>query len=90
MNAAFYSPTPQAVAAPGERPTAGRARRVHRWIATVFTLSVALNFAVMPWGPPPAWITFAPLPPLLLLMATGLAMLVAPWLGARGVRGEAR
>jgi hypothetical protein len=43
-------------------------------------VSVAANFAVMPWGQPPLWITYAPLLPLLLLMITGLVMLAAPWL----------
>jgi hypothetical protein len=35
---------------------------------------------MMPLGPPPAWVTFAPLPPLLFLMLTGLVMLVRSWL----------
>ena len=59
-----------------------RARRIHRWVAAIFTLTVAANFAVMPWGQPPAWLTYAPLPPLLFLMITGLVMLVSSWVGA--------
>jgi hypothetical protein len=47
---------------------------------------VAANFAAMLWGPPPAWITFAPLPPLLFLMITGIAMLARPWMAS--VRGR--
>ena len=64
------------------RPSRPRlsSRRIHRWVAIVFTLTVALNFAMMPLGPPPAWVTFAPLPPLLFLMLTGLVMLVRSWL----------
>ena len=58
-----------------------RVRRIHRWIAIIFTLTVAANFSVMPWGQPPAWITYAPLPPLMFLMITGLAMLVSSWTG---------
>jgi hypothetical protein len=62
-----------------------RARRLHRWVAIIFTLSVAANFAAMPWGPPPAWINYAPLPPLFFLMMTGMIMLVRPWIpAARG------
>ena len=61
----------------------GRARRVHRWVAVFFTLTVAANFAVMPWGSPPAWITYAPLPPLLFLMITGLTMLISSWTRTR-------
>jgi peptidoglycan/LPS O-acetylase OafA/YrhL len=62
-----------------------RARRVHRWVATIFTLTVSANFAAMLWGPPPAWITYAPLPPLLFLLLTGLVMLLSPWIAV--VRG---
>lgn len=46
-------------------------RRSHRWIAVAFTLSVAANFIAMAGGPPPAWITYAPLLPLGLLMLSG-------------------
>ncbi len=60
-----------------------RARRVHRLVAMLFTLTVAANFAVMPWGPPPAVITYAPLPPLLFLMGTGLVMLIGSRLAAK-------
>lgn len=82
MNAAFYAHRPQrseSVAAPPKRQ---RTRRMHRLVATIFTLTVAANFAAMPWGTPPAWLTYAPLPPLLFLLATGLVMLVSPSLAA--------
>jgi hypothetical protein len=85
VNAAFFSRSPSASPAAAGRvdTTKGqRARSIHRWVATIFTLTVAANFAAMPWGPPPAWITFAPLPPLLFLMITGLTMLVRPWIVA--------
>ena len=83
MNAEFFAAAPHAASSPSQEVSIGkapRARRIHRWIAVIFTLSVAVNFAVMPWGQPPAWITFAPLPPLLFLMVTGLVMLVSSWL----------
>jgi fatty acid desaturase len=51
-------------------------RRGHRAVAILFTLLVALYFAAMVFGLPPAWITYAPLLPLLLLMLTGLVMLI--------------
>lgn len=98
MNAAFFSPRPRS-ASPASQEVAlnkrRRARRIHRWVATVFTLTVAANFAAMPWGQPPAWLTYSPLPPLLFLLATGLVMLVSPWIAsARAAsatqRGEAR
>lgn len=53
-------------------------RRAHRWIATIFLLTVTANFVAMIWGQPPAWITYAPLPPLFLLMGSGISMLIAP------------
>ncbi|SEN86196.1 hypothetical protein SAMN05192583_3732 [Sphingomonas gellani] len=79
MNAAFYRAGPQARVPEAAMPNPRRARSLHRRIATLFTLAVAANFAVMPWGSPPVWITYAPLPPLLFLLATGLVMLVSPW-----------
>lgn len=60
-----------------------RVRRFHRVVALIFTFTVAANFAAMPWGPPPAWVTYAPLLPLFLLMGTGLVMLAAPHLRSR-------
>jgi len=55
-----------------------RFRRAHRAVSSLFTLCVALNFVAMGRGPVPAWITYSPLPPLFLLMLTGLYMLVLP------------
>lgn len=84
MNAAFYATRPAAAPSISQEVAVGKARRarlVHRWVATIFTLTVAANFAVMPWGPPPAWIAYVPLPPLLFLMITGLTMLISPWIG---------
>lgn len=54
---------------------AARFRQTHRWVSVVFTLTVAANFTAMIWGQPPAWITYSPLPPLLILLVTGLYML---------------
>jgi peptidoglycan/LPS O-acetylase OafA/YrhL len=92
MNAAFFSPHPRSASPASKEATASkgqRARRIHRWVATIFTLTVAANFAAMPWGQPPAWITYAPLPPLLFLTITGLTMLVSSWIGqARAKRAS--
>jgi hypothetical protein len=84
MNAAFFSQQPRRALATSNEVTTNKSqlsRRIHRWTATVFTLSVAANFAAMLWGPPPAWITYAPLPPLLFLMITGLKLLISSWIG---------
>lgn len=55
-------------------------RQTHRWLSLVFTLAVIANFAVMGIGQwPPAWIIYAPLPPLFLMLLTGLYMFVLPY-----------
>jgi len=57
-------------------------RRVHRWVSMAFTLTVVANFVVrgMGSGNPPDWVTYAPLPPLALLLVTGLCLWVQPCL----------
>ena len=57
-------------------------RQVHRWLAILFTLTVIANFAAMARGTPPAFITYSPLPPLFLLMFTGLYMFSLPYVAA--------
>jgi len=57
-------------------------RQGHRWLSIVFTLTVVANFA---WragasGEPPAWITYAPLPPLFLQLLSGLYLFALPYL----------
>lgn len=55
-------------------------RQGHRWLGIVFTLTVIANFVAMALGPgaPPAWITYAPLPPLALMLASGLYLFFLP------------
>lgn len=67
-------------------------RQSHRGLSIVFTLTVALNFA---WraagqGEPPAWVTYAPLPPLFLQLFTGLHLFALPYLQRRHAGGAAR
>jgi hypothetical protein len=57
-------------------------RQIHRWLAIFFTLTVIANFVAMAWGTPPMWIVYSPLPPLFLMMATGLYMFALPYLAA--------
>jgi hypothetical protein len=54
-------------------------RQVHRWLSIVFTATVIANFAAMTQGQPPAWITYSPLPPLSMLLFSGLYMFVLPY-----------
>jgi hypothetical protein len=54
-------------------------RKTHRWLSILFTLTVAANFATMVFGQPPMWVVYAPLPPLFLLMFSGLYMFALPY-----------
>ncbi len=58
-------------------------RQVHRWLSIIFTLTVIANFVVMALGTPPAWVVYAPLPPLFLLLFTGLYMFALPYAAKR-------
>jgi hypothetical protein len=56
-----------------------------------FTLTVIANFVAMTQGQSPAWIVYAPLPPLFLLLLTGMYMFALPyaarWRGAPDATG---
>ena len=60
-----------------------RIRAFHRAVSILFTLTVAANFAVMTQGPPPPWVTYSPLPPLFLLLFSGLYLFALPYLARR-------
>lgn len=61
-------------------------RQTHRWLSIVFTVTVIANFVSLTQGEPPAWVTYAPLPPLGLLLFSGLYLFVLPYV-ARGRTG---
>jgi hypothetical protein len=54
-------------------------RQIHRWLAIAFTLTVIANFVAMSQGQPPAWVTYSPLPPLFLLLFSGLYLFALPY-----------
>lgn len=63
-------------------------RQTHRWLSIIFTLAVIANFATMAAvGEPPMWVVYSPLPPLFLMLATGLWMFFLPYT-ARGRSGN--
>jgi hypothetical protein len=64
-------------------------RQAHRWLSIVFTLTVIANFAVMAFRQPPPWVTYAPLPPLFLMLFTGLYMFFRPY-ASKGMAGAAK
>ena len=66
-------------------------RQCHRSVSIAFALTVIANFAAMAQGKPPAWVTYSPLPPLALLLLTGLYLFVLPYAAKwRGGRREER
>jgi cellulose synthase/poly-beta-1,6-N-acetylglucosamine synthase-like glycosyltransferase len=81
MWARYFAMRPAAAAStPVPSSFSVRVRQVHRWLAILFTLTVIANFATMTRGQPPAWIVYSPLPPLFLLMFSGLYMFALPHL----------
>jgi hypothetical protein len=54
-------------------------RQVHRWVSIAFTLTVVANFVAISQGQPTAWVTYSPLPPLALLLFSGLYLFVLPY-----------
>jgi hypothetical protein len=54
-------------------------RQLHRWLSIVFTVTVIANFVALSQGQPPPWVTYSPLPPLFLLLFTGLYLFVLPY-----------
>jgi hypothetical protein len=64
-------------------------RQTHRWLSIVFTLTVIANFVAIAQaagGMPPAWITYSPLPPLALLLFSGLYMFALPYVARSRTR----
>ena len=55
------------------------ARQIHRWLSIVFTVTVIANFIVLGLGKQPGWVVYSPLPPLFLMMITGLYMFYLPY-----------
>jgi hypothetical protein len=58
-------------------------RQVHRVLAIAFTGTVIANFAVRAFAASPDWLTYSPLPPLFLLMFTGLYMFSLPYIARK-------
>ena len=58
-------------------------RQFHRWISIAFTVTVIANFIALGQSGgamPSPWVTYSPLPPLALLLLTGLYMFLLPYL----------
>ncbi|WP_104667400.1 hypothetical protein [Ensifer adhaerens] len=55
-------------------------RTIHRWTSLLFSLAVAAIFVGMPLATLPEWVYYLPLPPLAVLLPTGLYLFVLPYL----------
>jgi hypothetical protein len=57
-----------------------RVRRTHRWLSIVFTVAVLIDTVVaVTVAEPPVWVFLLPVPPVLLLMASGLYLFALPY-----------
>lgn len=54
-------------------------RQAHRWLAVIFTLAVIAVMASFAMGSTVEWIVYAPLPPLLLMLLSGIYLFVLPY-----------
>jgi hypothetical protein len=54
-------------------------RQIHRWLSIIFTLTVIANFVALARGSGVSWVTYSPLPPLALLVLSGLYLFVLPY-----------
>ena len=65
-------------------------RQIHRWLSIAFTVTVIANFIALAreGGIPPPWVTYSPLPPLALLMFSGLYLFALPYAARRRRRAN--
>jgi hypothetical protein len=54
-------------------------RQVHRWLSIAFTATVIVSFVNLAIAEPVDWVFYVPLPPLALLLFTGLNLFVLPY-----------
>ena len=54
-------------------------RQFHRWVSALFVVTVIITTIAMSQPQPIIWISYTPLLPLFLLMASGIYMLVLPY-----------
>jgi hypothetical protein len=54
-------------------------RQIHRWVSIAFTVAVIVCFVALALTEPAVWVFYTPLPPLALLLLTGLYLFVLPY-----------
>jgi hypothetical protein len=55
-------------------------RQIHRWLAIAFTVAVIVTFLALQREKAPAWVNYLALPPLFLLLFTGLYLFALPYI----------
>ena len=54
-------------------------RQTHRWTSIVFTAMVIVTFIALAQKEPIVWVSYTPLPPLFLLLFSGLYLFALPY-----------
>ena len=54
-------------------------RQIHRWLSIAFTVAVIVTFVALTQKKSPVWVNYLALPPLFLLLFTGLYLFVLPY-----------
>ena len=58
-------------------------RQFHRWVSALFVVTVIITTIAMSQPQPIIWVSYIPLVPLFLLMASGIYMFVLPYVRRR-------
>ena len=58
-------------------------RQAHRWLSILFTLTVIAAFFAMAQKTPVVWVSYLPLPPLLLMLVSGHYLFALPYAARR-------
>lgn len=54
-------------------------RQTHRWLSIAFTVAVIVTTIALSQKNPPVWVNYLALPPLFLLLLSGLYLFVQPY-----------
>lgn len=85
----YYTGRSRAARRAGATGTRARTRRLHRWAAVVFVVTVVATVIALSLPEPIVWVSYLPLIPLAALLFSGLYMVVAQRLSARRVVANA-
>ena len=61
-------------------------RQSHRWLSAIFMLAVIVTSVALAQEQPAMWVSYLPLPPLFLMMITGVYLFVQPYWAKRTAR----